>query len=80
VRIPDLPMTVVAADGQDVRPVTVGEFQIGPGETYDAIVTPTGPRAWPIVAESMDRSGMALGWLAPLSNVASAPPLPVPLA
>lgn len=78
VRIPDLPMTVVAADGQDVRPVTVGEFQIGPGETYDAIVTPTGPRAWPIVAESMDRSGMALGWLAPLSNVASAPPLPVP--
>jgi FtsP/CotA-like multicopper oxidase with cupredoxin domain len=33
------------------------------GRDYDAIVTPTGPRAWPIVAESMDRSGMALaGW------------------
>ncbi len=29
VRIPDLPMTVVQADGQNVRPVTVDEFQIG---------------------------------------------------
>ena len=29
VRIPDLPMTVVQADGQNVRPVKIDEFQIG---------------------------------------------------
>ena len=40
VRIPGLTLSVVAADGQDVRPVTVEEFQISPGETYDVIVTP----------------------------------------
>ena len=40
VRIPGLPMTVVAADGQDVRPVVTDEFQIGVAETYDVIVEP----------------------------------------
>src|SRR6185437_2700923 len=34
VRIPGLPLTVVAADGNDVEPVTVGEFRIGVAETY----------------------------------------------
>ncbi len=40
VRIPGVPMTVIAADGQDVDPVEVDEFQIGTAETYDVIVTP----------------------------------------
>ena len=40
VRIPGLHMTVVAADGQMVRPVQVDEFQIGNAETYDVIVQP----------------------------------------
>src|SRR5574338_556814 len=38
VRIPGLRMTVVAADGQNVRPVTVDEFQIAIAETYDVVV------------------------------------------
>ena len=64
IRIPGLPMTVISADGQDVRPVEVDEFQIGNAETYDVIVEPTGGDAFAIIAEAMDRSGMAIAMLA----------------
>ena len=63
VRIPGATMNVVAADGLPVRPVPVQEFQIGTAETYDVVVEPVG-EAMTIVAESMDRSGMALATLA----------------
>ena len=63
VRIPGMKMTLVQADGQNVQPVTVDEFRIGPGETYDMIVEPH-ENAYTIFAESMDRSGYALGTLA----------------
>ncbi|MEH6789084.1 copper resistance system multicopper oxidase [Parasphingorhabdus sp.] len=59
VRLPGLTMTVVQADGQNVRPVTVDELQIGVAETYDVIMTPTEAGAFALAAESMDRSGMA---------------------
>ena len=62
-RIPGLAMSVVATDGQAVRPVEVDEFQIGTAETYDVIVEPGNAEAYSIVAESMDRSGMALATL-----------------
>ncbi len=62
-RIPDLPMTIVQADGQNVKPVVVDEFQIAAAETYDVIVEP-GDRAYTLFAESMDRSGFARGALA----------------
>jgi FtsP/CotA-like multicopper oxidase with cupredoxin domain len=65
VRIPGLTLTVVAADGQDVEPVTVDEFRIGPAEVYDVIVEPKDDRAYTIFAQSMDRSGYARGTLAP---------------
>jgi CopA family copper-resistance protein len=65
VRIPGLKLTVVAADGQDIEPVSVDEFRIGPAETYDVIVTPNDDRAYTIFAQSMDRSGFARGTLAP---------------
>jgi CopA family copper-resistance protein len=75
-RIPGLPMTVIAADGQNVRPVEVDEFQIGTAETYDVIVEPGGAEAYAIVAESMDRSGMALAMLASRPGErAAVPPL-----
>ena len=63
-RIPGLPLTVVAADGQDVRPVEVDELQIGVAETYDLLIEPGSAAAYTIVAESMDRSGMAVATLA----------------
>jgi CopA family copper-resistance protein len=81
VRIPGLKMTVVAADGQDVAPVSVDEFRIGVAETYDVIVEPSADRAWTIFAQSMDRSGYARGTLAPRAGMAAeVPPLdPRPL-
>ena len=76
VRIPGLPLTIVQADGQDVRPVLVDEFQIGVAETYDAIVTPPDDRAYTLIGESVDRSGMARATLAPRAGMtAPVPPL-----
>jgi CopA family copper-resistance protein len=65
IRIPGLKLTVVAADGQDVEPVTVEEFRLGAAETLDVIVTPEDDRAYTIFAAAMDRSGYARGTLAP---------------
>jgi CopA family copper-resistance protein len=76
VRIPGLSMIVVAADGQNVRPVEVDELQIGVAETYDVIVVPQAVPAYTIVAESMDRSGMAVATLASAPGLrAAVPPL-----
>jgi len=76
VRIPGLTMSVVQADGQNVRPVSVEEFQISPAETYDVIVQPTEDRAFTVVAEASDRSGMARGTLSPRPGLsAPVPPL-----
>ncbi|CAB5545063.1 Copper resistance protein A precursor [Pseudomonas putida] len=64
VRIPGLKMTVVAADGQHVDPVSVDEFRIAVAETYDVIVEPEDAQAYTIFAQSMDRSGYSRGTLA----------------
>ena len=65
VRIPGLKMTVVAADGQDVDPVSVDEFRIATAETYDVIVQPDGDRPYTVFAQSIDRAGFARGTLSP---------------
>ena len=76
VRIPGLKLTVVAADGQNVRAVEVDEFQIGNAETYDIIVQPTEDRAYTIVSEAVDRSGMGRATLTSRSGMtADIPPL-----
>ncbi|GLO47687.1 copper resistance system multicopper oxidase [Pseudomonas putida] len=64
VRIPGLKMTVVAADGQHVKPVSVDEFRIAVAETYDVIVEPENEQAYTIFAQSMDRTGYSRGTLA----------------
>ncbi|KYC22409.1 MULTISPECIES: copper resistance system multicopper oxidase [Pseudomonas] len=64
VRIPGLKMTVVAADGQHVKPVSVDEFRIAVAETYDVIVEPESEQAYTIFAQSMDRTGYSRGTLA----------------
>lgn len=74
VRIPGLKLMVVQADGQNVRPVAVDEFQIGVAETYDVVVTPTDDRAYTLVGESIDRSGMARATLAPRAGMAAEVP------
>jgi CopA family copper-resistance protein len=73
VRIPGLQMTVVAADGQDIEPVTVDELRIGTAEVYDVIVQPR-DEAYTIFAQSMDRSGFARGTLAPRAGMTAEVP------
>lgn len=64
-RIPDLKLTVVAADGQDIEPVTVDELRIAAAEVFDVLVEPKEDRAYTIFAQSIDRSGYARATLAP---------------
>ena len=62
VRIPGVAMTIVAADGRPVQPVTVDEFRIGVAETYDVIVEPAAG-AHALWVESLDRRVSVLGRL-----------------
>ncbi|MDP9509707.1 copper resistance system multicopper oxidase [Pseudomonas protegens] len=61
-RIPGVKMTVVAADGQHVEPVSVDELRIAVAETFDVLVQPSAG-AHSLFAQAMDRSGYALGSL-----------------
>ena len=72
--IPGLKMSVVAADGNYVQAVEVDEFRIGVAETYDVIVEPEDDRAYTIFAQSLDRSGYALGALTYNANVVADTP------
>lgn len=73
VRIPELEMKVVQADGQNIEPVLTDEFQIGVAETYDVVVTPR-DRAYTFMAEATDRSGYVRGTLAPQMGMSAAIP------
>lgn len=74
VRIPGLKMTVVAADGQPVEPVSIDEFRIAVAETYDVLVEPAAEQAYTIFAQSMDRTGYARGTLAVQHGLSAAVP------
>lgn len=74
VRIPGLVMRVVASDGNNVQPVEVDEFRIGVAETYDVIVEPEKETAYSIFAQSLDRSGFALGALTYDKNILALTP------
>jgi CopA family copper-resistance protein len=78
VRIPGLKLTVIAADGQPVEPVSVDEFRIAVAETYDVLVEPAGDEAYTIFAQSMDRSGYARGTLALREGLSAPVPEPDP--
>ncbi|MES2858635.1 MAG: copper resistance system multicopper oxidase [Pseudomonadota bacterium] len=76
VRIPGLKLTVVAADGQPVHPVTVDELRIGAAETYDVIVQPSGQDAYTVFAQDSARTGYVSGTLAVREGLrAPIPPL-----
>lgn len=80
VRIPGLKMTVVAADGQEVHPVTVDEFRIAVAETCDVLIEPESGHAYTIFAQAMDRSGYARATIAPQQGMSAEVPAldPVP--
>jgi CopA family copper-resistance protein len=80
VRIPDLEMQVVASDGQSIEPVTIDEFRIGVAETYDVIISPKSDKAYTLFAQSIDRTGFAVGritpdlsWMPSIPEMAHAP-------
>ncbi|MGY5393619.1 copper resistance system multicopper oxidase [Acinetobacter sp. NigerLNRRAM0016] len=77
VRIPNLKMIVVSADGQPVKPVAVDEFRIGTAETYDVIVEPKQTK-YQIEAESIDRTGFAIGTLQPEGSAKTPITMPTP--
>lgn len=71
------PLTIIAADGVDVRPIRQKRLLIGNGETYDVLITPPRTGAWEVRATSQDASGHASAWLG--SGVEhSAPDMPRP--
>jgi CopA family copper-resistance protein len=75
IQIPGLPMTVIQKDGLYVKPVETDEFRIAIAETYDVIIEPGEDRAYALFAESMDRSGYAVGTLAPREGMQAEAPL-----
>ena len=80
-RIPGLKMTIVAADGQYVHPLTVDEVRIAAAETYDVIVEPSGQDAYTLFAQDSARTGWVSATLAVREGLrAPVPPLdPRPL-
>ena len=63
VKISDALLRVVQVDGNDVKPFTLTDLRIAPGETYDVLVNINRPRPYIIYAESMDTVGAAYGAL-----------------
>ncbi|MCF5702425.1 copper resistance system multicopper oxidase [Pseudomonas syringae] len=74
VRIPGLKMTVVAADGLHVKPVSVDELRIAVAETYDVIVEPDA-EVYTLFAQAMDRTGYARGTLATRVGLSASVPV-----
>ncbi|MEO6752977.1 MAG: multicopper oxidase domain-containing protein [Opitutus sp.] len=57
------PMTIIAADGQDVEPVEVQRLLIAVAETYDVLVTVPAEGKFELRATAQDRSGRTSLWL-----------------
>ncbi len=74
VHIPGLKMTVVAVDGNYIKPVDIEEFRIGVAETYDVIVEPKSSKAYAIFAQNIERSGYAMGSLTPDASILAKAP------
>ena len=77
-RIPGLKLTVIAADGLPVKPVSVDELRIAVAETYDVLVTVGDQPAYTLFAQSMDRTGFARGTLARATGLQAPVPAPDP--
>ena len=71
------PMTIIAADGQDVEPIKETRFLVGAGETYDVFVQIPSAGAYEFRATAHDGSGYASVWIGSGERI-SAPDLPKP--
>jgi CopA family copper-resistance protein len=57
------PMTIIAADGQDVQPVEKDLFLIAVAETYDVLIKAPESGSWELRATAHDGSGFASVWI-----------------
>jgi len=57
------PMTIIAADGQDVQPVEKDLFLIAVAETYDILIKVPENGSWELRATAHDGSGFASVWI-----------------
>jgi CopA family copper-resistance protein len=57
------PMTIVAADGQDVEPIKEKRFLVGVAETYDVLVQIPATGAYEFRATAYDASGYTSVWI-----------------
>ncbi|HAK61439.1 MAG TPA: copper oxidase [Nitrospiraceae bacterium] len=71
------PLTIVSADGQDVRPVKIERLLIGVAETYDVLVTVPRSGAFELRATAHDASAFASIWIGSGKRRA-APAMPKP--
>lgn len=63
VKIPDTTMEMVHVQGNDIKPYSIEDFTIAPGETYDVLVKIQKNKPYIIYAESIDTLGKAYGAL-----------------
>lgn len=68
IKIPGTSMQMVQAEGNNIKPYTVNDFTIAPGETYDVLVTIKKNHPYIIYAEATDKTGAALGALKTTPN------------
>jgi CopA family copper-resistance protein len=68
VKMPNTSMQIVQVDGNDIKPYSINDFIIAPGETYDILVKIQKNAPYIIYAESIDTVGAAYGALITSSN------------
>jgi len=82
VKLPDAEMKMVHVQGNDVKPYSLQDFTIAPGETYDVIVPIQQDRPHLIYVESTDKVGVIYGALITSPdqkfNVHAIPAFPTP--
>lgn len=84
VKIPGSSMKMIHAEGNDVIPYVVDDFEIAPGETYDVLIKIQENKPYIIYAESRDTLGAAYGALITSPhqsvNYKNVTPFPEPLS
>lgn len=77
VRLGNLPMKVVSADGVDIEPVTTNEILMGMAETYNVLLTLPEHKNYELRATAQDVTGFASAWIG-MGEKVPAPDQPVP--
>lgn len=71
------PLTIVSADGTDVRPIQQHRLLIGMAETYDLLYTVPGSGAWELRATAQDGSGHASVFIGTGARLGAEPMAPI---